>query len=87
MIAAEGYKPHMRFEAELLPALVVAIDQRGRGHAEPALRAVLSSLETAVGAELVMWLVHRANSAMLEVSRRVVESAGTDGDFVVVVVP
>jgi len=77
----------MRFEAELLQALVVAIDQRGRGHAEPALRAVLSSLETAVGAELVMWLVHRANSAMLEVSRRVVESAGTDGDFVVVVVP
>jgi len=72
VIAAAGYEPHPRFEAELLEALVVAIDRRGREHAEPALRAALSSLETAVGAERVTWLVHRARSAILEVSRRVV---------------
>jgi len=85
--AAAGYKPHPRFEVELLQALVVAIDQPGRGHVEPAFRAVLSHLATAVGAERVMWLVHRANSATLEVSRRVMKPTGTDGDFVVFVVP
>lgn len=86
-IVAAAHKPHPSSEAELLQALVVAVDQRGQGHAEPALRATLEYLRALARVERVMWLVHRANEAMLQVSRRVVAPAGVDGDFVVFVEP
>lgn len=86
-VAAAAHRPHARFLAEHLQALVVPPDKRGAGLAEPALRAVIEHLHTELGQHHVIWHVHVENAPMRTISGRVGDEVLQDGDYLVFIHP
>lgn len=70
-VAIFAHCPHEHFATELLQAVVVRRDLRGRGHGEAVLRlAAVTALEHSVHDDVV-WLVHPDHVVMQTLSARV----------------